>query len=415
MTMEERKVPELRFKGFHDDWEQRKLEQISDKVTEKNKQEIFKEVLTNSAEFGIVSQESYFDKEIANVKNISGYYIVRPNDFVYNPRISNFAPVGPIKRNTLFITGIMSPLYYVFRTKNISTTYLQKYFESTHWHRFMYMNGDSGARSDRFAIKDTTFNKMPIPYPVFEEQKSISNFISKLDKIITLHQRKINILKEQQKAYLRIIFPSKNKNAPKLRFISYTEKWNEYKLGELMEIGSVKRIHKSDWKEKGIRFLRARDIVSFFKNEEPAEKLYISRDTFENYSKTTGKVSPGDLLVTGVGSIGVPLLIKDLKPLYFKDGNIIWFKNQTLDGYYFYYYFVSDNIQRFISNVAGIGTVGTYTISNGKKTPIKFPSMVEQKLIGHFLFKIEKNLLLNERKVKALNKLKELYLRKMFL
>lgn len=182
--------------------EQRKLKQIPDKVIEKNKQETFKEVLTNSAEFGIVSQESYFDKKIANVKNISGYYIVGPNDFVYNPRISNFAPVRPINRNMLFITGITPPLYYVFRTKNIYATYLQKYFESTHWHRFMYINGDSGARLNHFSVKDITFNEMPVPYPVFEEQKNIGNFIYKLDKTITLHRRKANILKKIMKLYL---------------------------------------------------------------------------------------------------------------------------------------------------------------------------------------------------------------------
>lgn len=199
-------TPRLRFITFNEEWEQRELKQISVKVTEKNKQETFKEVLTNSAELGIVSQESYFNKEIANAKNISGYYIVRPNDFVYNPRISTFAPVGPINRNTLFITGIMSPLYYVFRTKNISATYLQKYFGSTHWHRFMYMNGDSGARSDRFAIKDMTFNKMPIPYPAFEEQKSIGKFISKLDKIIKLHHSKLLTLKNLKQVYLNKMF-----------------------------------------------------------------------------------------------------------------------------------------------------------------------------------------------------------------
>ena len=93
------KTPELRFPGFTDAWEQRKLGEISDKVTEKNRYGEYKETLTNSAEFGIVSQRDFFDKDISNEENLCGYYIVRPGDFVYNPRISNLAPVGPIKRN----------------------------------------------------------------------------------------------------------------------------------------------------------------------------------------------------------------------------------------------------------------------------------------------------------------------------
>ncbi|MDD3307748.1 MAG: restriction endonuclease subunit S, partial [Acetobacterium sp.] len=93
--------PELRFPGFRDAWEMRKLNDISEKVTEKNKNREFTETLTNSAEYGILSQNDYFEKEISNEKNIDGYYVVRSDDFVYNPRISNYAPVGPIKRNKL--------------------------------------------------------------------------------------------------------------------------------------------------------------------------------------------------------------------------------------------------------------------------------------------------------------------------
>lgn len=67
--------------------------EIADKVTKKNKDIVVNEVFTNSAEFGIISQSDFFDKEIANAENIGGYYIVEPNDFVYNPRISTTAPL----------------------------------------------------------------------------------------------------------------------------------------------------------------------------------------------------------------------------------------------------------------------------------------------------------------------------------
>uniref|UniRef100_UPI0035A1866F restriction endonuclease subunit S n=1 Tax=Jeotgalibaca porci TaxID=1868793 RepID=UPI0035A1866F len=187
-------------------WEQRKLRQISNKVQGKNKNREYSETLTNSAEFGIISQTDFFDKEISNKNNIEGYYIVKNNDFVYNPRISNYAPVGPIKRNRLGRTGIMSPLYYVFKPVNIDETYLEKYFDTSYWHKFMKLNGDSGARADRFAIRDSVFTEMPIPYPIMKEQEEVGNFFDSLDNIIALHQRELELLKQTKKAFLQKMF-----------------------------------------------------------------------------------------------------------------------------------------------------------------------------------------------------------------
>ena len=170
-------------------WEQRKLSDVADKVTEKNADLSVMETFTNSAEFGIISQRDYFDHDISNADNIGGYYVVRDEDFVYNPRISVTAPVGPVNRNKLGRNGVMSPLYTVFRTYNIDTTYLEWFFKSNYWHSFMFFNGDSGARSDRFSIKDAVFFEMPIPMPTFEEQRLIGKWMNKLDNLITLHQR----------------------------------------------------------------------------------------------------------------------------------------------------------------------------------------------------------------------------------
>ena len=171
-------------------WEQRKLSEIAIRVTEKNKNNEFTEPFTNSAELGIISQKEYFEREIVNDENLGGYYIVRKDDFVYNPRISGTAPVGPINRNRLERNGVMSPLYTVFRVHDIADLYLEYYFKTTNWHRFMKLNGDSGARFDRFTISSTQFMEMPIPYPEVEEQKKIGAYFDHLDHLITLHQQK---------------------------------------------------------------------------------------------------------------------------------------------------------------------------------------------------------------------------------
>ena len=176
-------------------WEQRKLSEIADKVTEKNSGLQYVETFTNSAEFGIISQRDFFDHDIAKLSSLDGYYIVKNEDFVYNPRISTSAPVGPINRNKLGRTGVMSPLYTVFRPHDVDTTYLEHFFKCAYWHSFMNFNGDSGARSDRFSIKNDVFFQMPIPLPHKDEQRKIGELLTCLDHLITLHQRKPFLMK----------------------------------------------------------------------------------------------------------------------------------------------------------------------------------------------------------------------------
>ncbi|MDD3063784.1 restriction endonuclease subunit S [Phosphitispora sp. TUW77] len=200
------KVPEVRFSEFDGAWGYRKLGTISDKVTEKNVYMEYTETLTNSAEYGIISQRDFFDHDIAKQDKINGYYVVRPEDFVYNPRISTTAPVGPIGRNKLGRCGVISPLYTVFRPKEVDNTFLEQFFKSSHWYSFMRFNGDTGARSDRFSIKDTTFFEMPIPFPKLNEQRRIGQYLAGLDVLISLQDKKLTKLKNIKAGCLEKMF-----------------------------------------------------------------------------------------------------------------------------------------------------------------------------------------------------------------
>ena len=202
------RVPEIRLDGFEGEWEVLQLSDICQKVTEKNKDNNFNETFTNSAEFGIISQRDFFEKDISNEKSLNTYYVVRNNDFVYNPRISNYAPVGPVKRNKLGRTGVMSPLYFVFRiiNSNIDLNFLETFFNTNIWHKFMKLNGDSGARADRFAIKDSIFLTMPIAFPSLPEQQAIGAYFSNLDNLINSHQEKISQLETLKKKLLQDMF-----------------------------------------------------------------------------------------------------------------------------------------------------------------------------------------------------------------
>lgn len=204
---EQAKVPEIRFAGFTDPWEQRKLGEFSKKNTIKNANGALSETFTNSAEQGVISQLDYFDHDITNDANISGYYVVQPDDFVYNPRISATAPCGPINRNRLNRAGVMSPLYTVFSVDaSMDKTYLEHYFKTSRWHDFMFLEGNTGARSDRFSISDATFFEMPIWCPEISEQMAIAKQLETTDTLITLHQRKLELLRNIKKSLLDKMF-----------------------------------------------------------------------------------------------------------------------------------------------------------------------------------------------------------------
>ena len=166
------------------------LAKIAKRSTSKNSENNVHKVLTNSASDGIVNQADYFDKEIANSKNLQGYFIVKPGDFVYNPRLSNLAPVGPINRNHLD-TGVMSPLYTVFRILKGHPPFYEQFFKSTAWHRHMHSVANFGARHDRMNITNENFMSMPVPNPSVDLQRHIASSLSAIDDRMTLLQRQL--------------------------------------------------------------------------------------------------------------------------------------------------------------------------------------------------------------------------------
>ncbi|MBJ9956629.1 restriction endonuclease subunit S [Acinetobacter courvalinii] len=187
------------------EWEEKTLNEIASKQSNKNKDDSITEVLTNSATQGIIKQSDYFDREIVTESNLNGYYIVNLNDFVYNPRISVHAPVGPIKRNKKCL-GVMSPLYTVFTVKEGDLTYLEYFFDSNFWHDYVKSVANSGARHDRMNITNKDFFDMPILYPCCEEQTKIANFLSAIDQKIDVVAQQIEQAKMWKKGLLQQMF-----------------------------------------------------------------------------------------------------------------------------------------------------------------------------------------------------------------
>lgn len=201
--------PLIRFKNYNGKWEMATLGEISSKVIEKNSSMQFNKVFTNSAEYGIIDQKDYFDRSIANTDSLRSYYIVDIDSYVYNPRISTSAPVGPINRNKTNTIGVISPLYYVFNVDKTQVDYsfLDYFFKGTGWHEFMYRNGNSGARSDRFSIGTDDFCKMPIVHPSdTDEEINIGQMFNNIDTQIARLRSKIDHTRNIKQSLLQKMF-----------------------------------------------------------------------------------------------------------------------------------------------------------------------------------------------------------------
>ena len=193
----------LRFPEFTDEWKVVKLGEVGEKQHAKNADDSIDRVYTNSAQDGIVEQTEFFDKEIANGNNLSGYYIVKQYDFVYNPRLSKTAPVGAMNLNKNTGIGLVSPLYTVFRitARSVLNEFLEYLFESTSWHGYMNEVANFGARSDRMNIKDKDFFNLPLRLPSLLEQRKIADLLSAVDERIAVEKEYATLL-QKQKAYL---------------------------------------------------------------------------------------------------------------------------------------------------------------------------------------------------------------------
>ena len=176
------------------------------KNTKKNTDGQITNVICNSAKQGLIPQREYFDKDIANSDNTSGYYIIEENDFVYNPRKSSDAPYGPISSYKYSDAGIVSPLYLCFRAKGaINPSFYEWYFRSSAWHRYVYMSGDSGARHDRVSIKDDVFFAMPISIPSAREQEHIASFLDMIDQRIDKQRALVDNLKKYKRGLIKTL------------------------------------------------------------------------------------------------------------------------------------------------------------------------------------------------------------------
>ena len=188
-------------------WDIVELRDLFSKVARRNRDGKVKNVITNSAEFGLIPQRDFFDKSIAVDGNTDGYYVIRTGDFVYNPRKSTAAPFGPFNRYMGKEDGIISPLYTCLVPKGkANAEYLAWYFRSTAWNRYVYDNGSQGARHDRVNMTDDLLFGIPVLLPPIAVQERIANGLNAIDARWSSANKVLAHLEKMKRGLLQQLF-----------------------------------------------------------------------------------------------------------------------------------------------------------------------------------------------------------------
>ena len=397
--------PKISFKGFKEPWEVSTLSNFFSKVNEKNARMLYSAVLTNSAEYGIIDQRDYFDFDVANSNNISGYYIVQPDDFVYNPRVSVTAPVGPINKNELGYTGVMSPLYLVFKINRINKDYLCHYFKSNKWHKFMRISGNCGARFDRLSISDEQFVQMPIPYPInSKEQQTICNYLEKIDKLISTASSRLASLKQVKEASLQAMFPQKGETVPKIRFKGFEGEWVITKAAEIF-----KTVNERNF--SGLPVLSATQDKGMVTRESIGYNIFHDKANESTYKH----IRPGQFVMhlrSFQGGFAYSAIEGICSPAYtimdFKD------KEENHDLYWKYVLASKHFIKSLEMITYGIRDGRTISFDEFKEMVFLVPKVEEQQQIASYFTSLDKQIALQTQRLEKLRQIKAACLDKMF-
>lgn len=397
--------PKIRFPGFSEKWEVKTLGELATKVNRKNRQLQVSRVLTNSATEGIIDQNDYFDRDIAVKENTENYHIVQAGDFVYNPRISVSAPVGPISVNKVG-TGIMSPLYTVFRLRDGYIPFFEQYFQTKIWHSYLKSIANFGARFDRMNITTEGFFNMPIFVPSFAEQKKIAECLETEDKMIAAQEQKVESLMAHKKGLMQQLFPQPGTTTPSLRFPGFEGEWEERKLGEIGDTFSgLTGKSKEDFENGNSKFITFMNVL---KNVRIDTSILGTVNVGDN--ERQNKVENGDMLFNTssetpeeVGFCAV--YDSDIKEYVYLNSFCFGYRFKDTTNYYplfLAYYFRSSYGRDLMNRIAQGITRFNLSKEYFTKAIIPFPSFVEQQTIAECLSAWDYTIAAEQNKLDAL-------------
>ncbi|MCH1712410.1 restriction endonuclease subunit S [Lactococcus petauri] len=385
---EMKKAPELRFKGFSDDWEQRKFKDFSKKTGKKNSKDLDLPAYSVSNKSGLISQTEQFDGSRLDSLEKTSYKFVEPNEFAYNPARIN---VGSIAFNNLGMAVIVSSLYVVVKmSEDLDNGFILQFIKSPTFIKEVKRNTEGSVREYLFY---ENFANIKFPFAKNkEEQQKIGIFFQQLDETIVLHQRKLEKLKQLKLAYLQQLFPKSGGNISKIRFAYFEDVWEQRKSKELCTISTGKG-NTQDRVDDGTYPFYVRSATI----EKSDEYLYDQEAV----------LTVGD----GVGTGKVFHYVNGKYNLHQRVYRMYNFKE--VSAKYFYYYF-SKNFYKRVMSMTAKTSVDSVRMEMIADMNIFFPSVKEQEKIVELFSNLDKTIALHQEKLNQLKTCKKALLQKIF-
>ena len=383
---EQAKVPAIRFAGFTDPWEQRKLEDIANRVTRKNEGESDLP-LTISSQYGLVDQRTFFNNQVAS-KDMGGYYLLRKGEFAYNKSTSGDSPWGAVKRLVRYEKGCVSTLYICFGLDGADPDFLVTYYETDRWYKAVQMIAAEGARNHgllNIAPNDFFDTALILP-PSREEQELIGLFFARLDNLITLHQRKYDKLVILKKSMLEKMFPKDGESVPEIRFAGFTDPWEQRKFSEIVDVCSGRDYKHLD--EGPIPVYGTGGYMT-----SVSEALSHNRDAIGIGRK---------------GTIDKPYLLK--APFWTVDTLFYAIPKSDINLEFALCSFLNVD-WKSKDESTGLPSLSKESIN---ETVLSVPNVVEQNHLGNFFADLDRLITLHQRKLELLQNIKKSLLDKMF-
>ena len=405
--------PEIRFSGFTDDWEQRKLGEIAERV-QGNDGRMDLPTLTISAANGWMDQKERFSGNIAG-KEQKKYTLLHKGELSYNHGNSKLAKYGTVFSLETYEEALVPRVYHSFKVINGSSKFIEYYFATKIPDRELAKLVSSGARMDGLLnINFNEFMGINLTVPNKSEQEKISNYFSNLDHLITLHQRKLNGLKNVKKAMLEKMFPKNGESVPEIRFSGFTDDWEQRKLLDVTESIKNGYTYKADGnRDHKYKVTRIESISSGVIN---VEKLGSSDEINKDY-----KLIDGDILFSHINSLShignTAMYTTDLGNIYHGMNLLNIRAKQDIVNSHFLLRLLKKDSSRNWFRIIAKPAVNQASISVADVGSFEFlmPNIAEQQKIGEYFSNLDHLITLHQRKLDKLKTVKKAMLEKMFI
>lgn len=382
------KVPQIRFNGYSDDWEERKLGEVSN-------------IKTGSSDLQDATDNGEYPFFVRSEK------VERSHRYLFDGEAILIPGEGRLGEIYHYINGKFDFHQRVYKISNFTD------FKVSGMYILYYMQHNFKRHALKFTVKATVDSlRLPmltdfdIKIPLEEEQTKIGSFFKQLDDTIALYQRKLDLLKEQKKGYLQKMFPKNGKKVPELRFAGFAGDWEERKLSEIVDI--YDGTHQTPiYTDSGVKFVSVENISNL------ETKKYISQEAYnKEYAKK--QAQKGDVLMTRIGDIGTSRVIETEEPLAYYV-TLALLKPKKIECNFLSWLISSPEVQRNIwKRTLHIAFPKKINLGEINQVEVMLPKNEEQEKIGSFFKQLDNTIALHQRKLDLLKEQKKGYLQKMF-